>query len=172
MARKRGGSRSRRDANFVSIPFEIGFALATLNDNAVAKATLLNNTEGLRISSIDGSWTLRDLTPGEGPITIGWASNDLTVGEILEAIQAAPVSPSDRIQVERAGRQVRQIGVFPGTLESSSLFDGASRRKRLFWKIYSDNSLALWVLNKSGAQLTTGALLEGVGRIHGHWMSR
>ncbi len=167
MAKK--GSRRRRNPNFVALPVQATIAPGALADNTVFAQVLTQLSQDLWVHKAKLSWTLRNLTPGEGPIYVGLASNDLSVTEIKEAIEAKPVSSSDRIAKERAGRPVRQVGQFNGLAEAESLNDGKPIHTRCKFALANSAEVNAYVMNQSGAALTTGSGVEVNGHIFGTW---
>ncbi len=114
-------------------------------------------------------WVIRDLTPGEGPIEVGVDHNDLSVGESAEALDAEVVSPSNIIERERASRPVRRSGVFFGLAESEVLNNGKPIRTKMMFSLDPGFNARAWARNKSGAALTTGAIITVTGKMWGRW---
>lgn len=171
MTRKRKGRTNRK--GFVAIPFSTFITLDTLADNTVIKANILGNdlAEDLFIISIDGLWTLRNLTGGETPIEIGLAHSDYTIAEILENLEIEVISPDAKIEMERAKRKIRRVGIFAkGDRTDQGIGDGMPLRTKLLFTVGNSQNLALWARNISGATLTTGALIQGNGTIFGRWL--
>ncbi len=144
---------------------------------ALADDTVIIQTEALRamnqdcqLISSDQSWSIHNHTAGEGPIIIGVASSDLTVTEIKEAIQAAPVSATDVPAIEHAKRRVRTIGQFPGLNTDEVLMNGMQVRTRFPILRSAEQSWPqFWAFQKSGAPLTTGTVVIGQGKQYGRW---
>ncbi len=170
MTKKRNKSGKNR-RHFVAIPFSNAMALGTLADETV-QATGLTPVfgEDIYIISVDITAIIRDLTGGEVPLYIGLAHGDLSVGEILEALNAEVINPDDIIARERARRPVRKIGGFAdGIGVNLSLNDGRKIRQKVGFSVGEGFSLDVWIKNQSGATLTTGAILEIDGVIYGRW---
>ncbi len=169
---KRGGRRRSRNRNFIAIPFQVTKGLGTLASDVVVSQNLTNPFgEDLYIISIDGAWSLRDLTAGEGPIGVGYHHGDLTVTEVLENLQAQLTDPDDIIQKERARRPVRSVGQFPGLAQGESLNNGNRFRTRIGFTVGNDHNINMYVINRSGvANLTTGAEVVLDGVIYGRWL--
>jgi len=167
MKKKRSGKNRK---NFVAIPFSNALALATLTDETVIKNDIIGTLgEGLYIISVDINVVIRDLTAGETPLFFGVAHNDLTVAEILEAINAEVTDFDDIVARERARRPVRKIGAFAGALADPIFNDGRKYRQTVKFMIGEGNTLAFFLKNQSGATLTTGAIIEYDGTIFGRW---
>ncbi len=171
MTRKKNNRRNAKNRrNFVAIPFTAQITLSTLASvTAILTTTIATLAEDLFIISVDALWSLRDLTPGEGPIEVGFAHDDLTVAEVQEALNAELVDPDDIITRERARRPVRRVGIFSGLGESETLNDGRVLRQAIKFMIGDGHTLNCYALNRSGATLTTGAIVHINGTIFGRW---
>ncbi len=145
-------------------------ALGTLG-NGVAIAVALTSLGATKVYCIsaDLQWALDDATGAEGPIAVGMASGDLTVGEMVEAIDAQPTSRSDRIPMERARRPVRKAGQFSVFSTHETLNDGKAIRTPLKFYIDEGVELMAYARNRSGATLTTGAVLTVTGTLYMTW---
>ncbi len=163
--------RRRTNKNFEQVPVSRNGSLATLADGAVDVTLIQASAFGrsCRVSSVDILWTLRGLTAGEGPLVFGVAHSDYTAAEIVEALAATIVDGSDKIAAEQANRLVRKIGVFSGFDTNETFNDGKSMKTRLNWEIQDGVSLNIWVLNNTGAILTTGAAIQANGHINLNW---
>ncbi len=160
--------RRRRKSNFVAIPFNVSLALSTLADNTVLATDLVDTTEDLYVISVDGQFTIRGATSGEGPLAVGYAHGDLSVGEILENLNAEVGNPDDIIQSERARRPVRRAGSFQMLSPDEVLALGQVIRTTCKFSV-GEADLAMWIFNMSGAVMTTGAVLQCIGTIYGRW---
>ena len=174
MAKKRG-RRKRSRKGFVAIPFNVVLSLGTIGDLTVQKLALLggNLLEDLFIYSVDAVMTLRGHTAGEGPISVGIAHTDYSVGEIAEALDVgALLGPQLKIERERAGRLVRKWGLFRGlqTNEIIAKSDGRYQRYKVRWTQQDGADVNCWVQNQSGSALTTGTVLEIEGVLYGRWL--
>ncbi len=164
----------KRDAAFAVLPYNTSQALSTLGDNT-ALVTNMTATlvEPLHVISLDITEAIRDLTPGEGPIEVGVSHGDYSVTEIVEALNAGQSITGrnvDMIEKEQARRLVRLFGKFDGTEESEVLNDGKPIRVKLGWTIGTGKTLNVFAVNRSGATLTTGAVVEVSGKIYGRWL--
>ncbi len=158
--------------NFVSIPFSSFITLGTLADSTVILADLLGNAlgEDLFIISIDCVWTIRGLTGSEVPIDFGFAHDDLSITEVLEALTAELTDPDDIIQKERARRPVRRAGAFNvGSVTNIAINDGNNVRTKMRFSVGDSHNISGWARNLSGATLTTGAIIQMNGVIYGRW---
>ncbi len=161
--------RRRRNPNFVALPFRTSMTLSTLAaTTAFATGTLSGNfTEDFRCISVDSKWSITGLTDGEGPIAVGFAHNDYSVGEIKEALEVNLLGPGNKTEQEQAGRLVRDVGTFE-QLTNTNLNDGNLFRTRLNWQIQDGKELDVYAFNE-GSQLTTGTIVFVSGKLYGYW---
>lgn len=158
---------------FVTIPHTDVITLSTLANNTVIKeSNVLNLGEDFFCVSMDITASIRDATAGEGPIKIGWANDDLSVAEIAEALAAAPLDPSDIVELERARRPVRMFAQFPVFSAEETINDGKTLRVKVRRRFSSgaNKMIGLWAQNRSGATLTTGAVVSLDYRLYGYWL--
>ncbi len=168
---KRGGRR--KSPNFVVLKVSASLALGALANDTVITATLLDLNDDLKIIGVDLTWNIGNYTlSNEGPVEVGLSTNAYTVTQILEAVDASPSSRSDEIALERSARRVRHVGVFPlaANPAGESLNDGKPvRSRRLYWPLSTDRNVVIWGLNRSGAALTTGAVIDVQGKVYAKW---
>ncbi len=148
-------------------------ALSTLADNSVLKTAIQAAfTRRFRVAYLKGTWIIRGGTSTEGPLVVGLAHSDYTIAEIQEATDVSVISSSEKIANERRRRLVRKVGAFK-MFESNEQLQGDRGSEKVFtrlnWPIEEDFSLDLWAQNRSGATLTTGAILEFDGQLVGNW---
>ncbi len=168
MTKKKRRSKNRR--NFVAIPFTENLPLLTLADATVlVKETVAAFGEDLFIISVDALFTLRDLTTGEIPITVGFSHGDLSPTEVAEALTAELTDPDDIIAKERARRPVRKVASFAGLASSLIINDGNKIRQKIIFSVGDGHTFDFFAFNRSGALLTTGAVLQLDGTIYGRW---
>ncbi len=146
-------------------------------DEAIALGTLANNTlladvfdetvnERTYAISMEATWSLRDLTPGEGAILFGVAHGDYSAAEIEAVIEnAGSWNEGDLVSQEIARRKVRIIGQFEGQLGNEDFNDGVKLKTKLGWILNQGETLDVWAYNRSGAALTTGAFILLSGHI-------
>ncbi len=152
------------------MPITADLVLSTLANGVVVATNL--TTFGLtkvRCISADLSWSLNGATALEGPIVVGLASGDLSVTEIAEKLDAAPTSRSDRVQMEQGGRPVRSSGRFPVLSSNEVIDNGNMKRTKCPWFVDEGIELLVWARNKSGATLTTGAIVRVQGTLYMTW---
>ncbi len=169
MAKNKYPKRNRK--NFVAIPFNTTLTLSTLADNIVLPATLFGSNfgEDIYVISIDATWILLGSTSQEGPLFVGFAHGDLSAAEILECLDAEVTDPDDIIAKEQSRRPVRRVGGFNGLSSNESLVEGALIRTTMKMSIGNDHNIDAWVVNRSGATLTTGAQIKVSGTLYGRW---
>ncbi len=171
MAKRR--SRRRRNYNrFQAIPFESSLTLSTLADNTVVVQNLLGAefAEDFYTISIDAIWSLLGHTAGEGPITVGFAHNDLSTGEIKENLDAEITDPDNIIAREMTRRPVRKSGTFPGLATNETLNHGDPKKTTMKFMVGDGHGLEQWAINRSNAALTTGTVVVCEGTIFGRWI--
>ena len=161
--------RRGRSKNFFASKVEANLTLSTLADNTVLSATLLDLTQDAFLISADLTWAVRNLTAGQGPIQLGYANSGLTDTEIGEALAASPNSQDDLVAIERTRRPVREAGSFNGLNTEEVLNNGNLLRTKLKFVVTSARDLDIWAKNRSGAPLTTGALINVSGKVYGNW---
>ncbi len=179
MAAKKKSSK-RRNRKLDVIPVEGTLALSTLADDTVVVSGLTssNLTEDFFVISTDLSVMVNGLTAGEGePMTVGISHGDYSAGEIGEATDVELLGPADKIQQEQADRLVRKITTLRGDgLNTQVEMKGLNRDGgpiiRTKWRFVIENGKtpAIWIKNRSGAALTTGATLRWDGYIYGRWL--
>ncbi len=162
--------RSRR--GFVALPFNTSLALTTLSNGAVLSVDIFggNFTEDFYAISADLVASIRALTPGEGPIGVGFAHSDYSDAEIAEGLAPVLLGPGNKIEQERSRRLIRRHGMFPGILAEETQGDGLPKRTTLKFLISDGFALSVWGENQSGAALTTGAVIELQGTVYGRWI--
>ncbi len=176
-ARKR---RSRRNRNFVAIPFQQTVAMSTLADGSVLTLNLLGTafTEDLYVMSVDMASSVDGLTAGEAlPSDLGIAHSDYDVTQIKENLDVVLLGPGNKIEQERTRRLIRKTGVmneFDSASQTNLTMKGAGGssiiRTKCKFVAESGKGLDAWIQNRSGAALTTGAQWSISGTIYGRWM--
>ncbi len=166
LAKRRGRRRGRP----VYLPFDESIALGTLADNTVTTAALQTLQQDFDVYGIRATVTFTGVTVGEGPLEVGWCQAELTGTQILAQRDAAPTSQWDVLAQEQARRKVRVFGTSSGLAAGESLNEGKMIWKKMFLRKPSGQALAdLWVLNRTGAALTTGASVHFSGSVVGAW---
>ncbi len=160
---KHKGRRRRSGGRLIVRKFEKNLTLSTLAGDTVLKGDIFDdalNSDEYFISA-DVYMMKTGGTVGEGPLQVGVAHNDYTVGEILEAlINDAGANSNDLIPQEQGRRRVRTWGFFPGITAAEVLNNGIKSRQKIKFPIGDTGNLAMFVMNNSGAQLTTGVKIR------------
>ena len=145
-------------------------ALATVT--AIKESVPLPLDDDFILESVKGWMMSTGGTSGEGPIYIGLADGDYTTAEIAEYFTASgPRGMSDKIEAERAGRNIVVMGV---KHPSSTVILYDRSQQGAFWKkvrmTLSDVSTPTWfAFNDDDATLTTGVKVQGFIRYKGKW---
>ncbi len=146
-------------------------ALGALVDEVVIKSDSDAMNNDFFLISADLTWSLRDLTAGEGPIQCGLAHGDYTVGEIQEHLNISGMEDAgDKIAQEQGRRLVRRAGMFSGILAAETLNDGKPIRTRGKFTVQDLFAVGFWAQNQGGATLTTGGFVEVNGKLYGRWL--
>ncbi len=140
--------------------------LSTLaSDTALTVNVAGASTSTYRAISYIASWVLKNLTAGEGPITVGLAHSDYSVTEIKECLESsASIDPGLKVEQERANRLVRIVGTF-NSEANNSLNDGKPLKTRLNWLIAIGDSVVMFAFNEQSGALATGAILHSQGNL-------
>ncbi len=143
--------------------------LATLTLVSVDFDESVNETTWL--SSVKGSYTLDELTPGQGPIFIGLAHSDYSDAEIEEWIETTQSwNAGDLVAKEVARRKIRRIGVFPaegGALvtDTIALNGGRPITTKCGFLLQTGQTASLWAYNMGPANLSATVPIV---RVQGH----
>ncbi len=161
-----------RRGSLVPLKFTATMSLGTLADDTVISTPTIDSLEqDFDVISTDLSVAIRNLTPGQGPLDYGLQEQGFTVAEVAEALDASPLSQYGPA-MERSRRKVRLYGTFNGEEADSTVNDGKPIRKKMFLRAFGHSTFAaarVWMRNKSGATLTTGAVVEIQGTHWGRW---
>ncbi len=155
------------------IPFAATLALGTLADGAVLSVGVAGATFGEHFTSkgIRATWTLRDMTAGDEPVTCGLSHGDLSDAEVAEATDAIPMDRDDIIANEQAKRPVRKVGTF--IIQEASgdevLNNGMPIWTPFKWAVGIGHFIDAWAQNRSGSALQSGSVLEVLGYLYGEW---
>ncbi len=155
-----------RRKGFVALNFQSTVTLSTLANGASLTANAFGTsfTRDLFGISVDAQLTLRNITPGEGPITVGFAHSNLTDTEIAEALTISSQSDlGDQTARERGRRPVRRAGTFPCIAADEVVNNGNPVRTTLKFSLHQSHNLDFFAHNHSGAVLTTGGVVEALG---------
>lgn len=151
--------------------------LGALADGAAIKqSTPIPITEDYRLVSSEYHMGFTGKNANEGPIYVGLADSELSVGEIAEALnQSGPVSRSDRLKKEKAERAVFLFGVIDPAEVSGLVhsFEGERGciKRTTRWTFSETTSWCLFAYNGSGAALTTGCIIRFLAKHFGLFLS-
>ncbi len=151
-------------------------SLGTLAGSSAVKQTAPPAmTDSFRLIKTEGQATLEGGTQvtGDGPIVIGIASDDLSTGEIEEAIGVAPGIPLSRGDVvgsDRAMRPVWLLGTIPFTDGNGGKEIKISWSKTIRWTFSDETAFTLFAFNLGSGALTTGGLVRFLHTAFGVWV--
>lgn len=159
--RRKGGRRTR------FLQYENTLPLLTLAaDDVVASVSPPTAEDRTYLRYHKGTWSLRNHTDSEGPISFGLAHSDVSAAEIETYLEnTATWFESDiAAQINRQfGRFIKRVGMFHGTVADQVLNDGMAVYTRLGFTINEDQGINIWARNASGAVLTTGSVIVTEG---------
>ncbi len=156
---------------------EPSVALASLGNGAAIKLgkDVALTTAFRIIKSIIHGGHVDGLTSTEGiGLTLGICNGDLTAVEIAEALSAAPLQPSDRVETERAERFVKIVGSFVvDSIATQRILQGPLGGSLievvLRWTFSKTDAWEFFVMN-NGPTLTTGATVRLGATHYGVWV--
>lgn len=162
--------RKRSKGRIAAVRAHGEMSLGTLGDNTTVSANMFADAvEGSDIYLVSGDLNIgiQGSTSGELPILFGVAHDDYTDLEITECLQADQLDFSDKIQMEKARRTVREWGQLAET-ESASGHISAGNMVRYKFRFRSEqgHNVKIWAHNFSGGTLTTGATLYWSGKVY------
>ncbi len=166
MAKKRGGTR--RKFNLRRVRITPTLPLSTLAAATALVVGLTGSADGAyRVVSVKQTWSVKEMTAGQGPILFGYAHSDYTVAEIKEAIEAAAaISLGDKIAQEKANRLVRLVGSFQPDDTGEQIFnDGKQVSTKLNWLIPIGKAVNMFCYNDDTSDLTTGGRVTSSGEM-------
>jgi len=154
------------------VQVDTSLPLSTLASNdLIGGAMTTVSNEAFRVLSIQGMWTMHNLTAGEGPIVVGVAHGDYTDTEVEASVEAdESMIRVDKIVQELADRLVRRTVTFAGFTPEEVANNGLPVYNRLNWAHATGQALRMWVHNRSGGTLTTGAVVNFTGKILIRWL--
>ncbi len=157
--------------SLVPLKFQVQLVLSTLaNDTALLVSTTAALEQGFDIITTHMTASIRSGTPGEGPIEFGIAAGQAyNAAEIVEALDASPLRNSG-VEMERSQRKVRLMGTFDGISATETVNEGIPIKKKMFMRgLIGQTPSQAWIVNRSGAALTTGTIVEFSGTHWGRW---
>ncbi len=169
---KKKVKKNFRRKGFVAIPFSATLALSTTADGAVLSGPAMAAFgEDIFIISCDIQFIIVALTAGQVPIMVGFSHGDLSDAEIAEFLAAELTDPDDIIARERSRRPVRRVGNMVGDVNAVdlNLNNGIPIRQPIRFSVGDGHTFNFWGQNRTGAVLTTGAILKAEGTLFGRW---
>ncbi len=156
----------------VWIPVTFEMSLGALADNDVIIDDVLGGplTEDFYWVAAKLKWSLRNATPGEGPIEVGLSHGDYTAAEVEENLEVDFLGPGSKIEQEQARRLVRRVGVYDVVTAEEKLENGIAVRTGCKFVIENGQNPQVWAHNLAGQTLTTGAIVVGTGHLYGRWI--
>lgn len=176
MARKRGGGRNRF-SKYIRGVVDHKLDIGSIGAQSLLSSNLAGSViDSTRVSSVDATWSLDQLTPGadDGPILVGVAHSNYTSTEIEEWVENTTGSwdPGDLTAQEIGRRMIRQVGVFRirtsgGTagLNAYVLNDGTPIKTKLNWALNEGDTLKVWAYNTGSSTVGT---TDPQVRVEGH----
>ncbi len=160
-------NRRRRQQGIAAVPLSGSVALATLADEAVILAALSGGlVDPFYAISADVAINAVAGTGGE-MVLVGLSHGDYSVTEVKEALEVEILGKSvDMINLERARRKVRDVSLLNLGAQKDEV---EVKRVPLRFTLGTGKTLNLFVKNRSGAALTTGALVKISGKMYGRW---
>ncbi len=158
--------------------------LGTLAANtAIKAASQIAITEDARVLTIDASLHQIGMTTLEGPVIMGICNNELSIGEIAEALNMdGPIDRNDRELQEDIGKAVfplalvTAMGIVPiGKWVNAESAGGPNNpmlggRRTLQWTFSNPEGWTMFAFNFSGSSLTTGTVLRFFNTYYGVWL--
>jgi len=143
----------------MSVPHAVSATLSTL---AAFKPILVAGptmTRGGKLLSVRGAASLFSLTAGDGPLIWGVAQKGLSVVQLEEYLEAAPVTPSAVDSVEKANRgaRVRHLGVLVASADGTTASDFVDNVGLSGLKFSEEEAGWNYWLYNLGKALTTGS---------------
>ncbi len=162
------GKRRKSFKNYIPGNIQSDIVLTTLAAATGVLATTDTVDDTARVSSIEVTWSLEDMTQGSGigPIICGIAHSDYSLAEVEAYIELTTGwSQADLVSREISARRIRKVGVF-GDADTdgtgiSVLNDGRSIKTKLNWVLSEGQGLSLWAYNTG-----SNAIATTVPRVH------
>jgi len=168
VAKRRYTRKRTVGRTLVYLPFNVDINLGTMTDNQLIPEGLQTLTQDFDVVGVKAAVSFTGVTAGEGPIEAGWNQAELTGAQVIEQRDASPTSQWDVLANEQSKRKVRMFGTSSGL--NDSLNDGKPIWRKMFLRVPAGKTLCdLYVLNRSGATLTTGQVAHFQGAVVGYW---
>ncbi len=161
----------RRQSRFAVIKVTAEVDLGALTAGNLIKSNLFALAQSAYAISADLTWSIDSATADQGPYEFGLTTSDLSVTEVLEALDASPSNEGDIVQLEHSRRPVRVTGIIstPLSMDNAVFNDGRKKRTRMGWAFANAKEPDFWCRNTGGTTLTTGTLLRVAGSVYIRW---
>ncbi len=169
-------SRRRRYRKYLKGMIDHQLSLGTLTNKVLIGSNIDDDVdEKTFISSVDLSWSLKDLTiaQNDGPVIVGIAHSDYSDAEIEAVIEnTGSWKEGDLVLQEIAKRKVRIVGTFENlgaAAEAAQTFvlNGGIRIKtKLGWILTTGQTLKVWAYNAGEGALSGTSELHAYGVAH------
>lgn len=154
----RRGRGRKNFSKYLDGAIESSVAMTTLASETGVTVSSQTVTDTTRISSVECTYSLRDLTPAVnvGPFVFGVAHSDYTLAEIEEWIEATGGWDAGNLVQTREVRSrfIRQIGVMPfvDSADQAAVPNNGNPIKTILnWMLAEGDGLKFWIYN-TGAQ--------------------
>ncbi len=154
------------------------FATITLGTlaagTAIVGATRLDGSreQGCKMRDIFGKFTWEGKTVGDGPVYYGLAPSSMTTALIAQVFNADPQSIFDETSTEEAMRRLIVVGEMP--LNQAAAINEDDHWHKIMWPTSWDfpegEGLNIFVFNREGGALASGALLHFDGMFNTTWL--
>lgn len=169
LAKKKGSGRSRM-SGYRNLSVVMDQSIGALTADTQSGFNIPGTaTERMWASSVQATYTMTDLTAGEGPVHLYVAHSDYEDSEVQEWRQATGAwDQGDLVAREQRSRKCRYIGTFSGLTESETLNDGKPIKTKLGWMIETGDTLQFSLFateaHATGAELVINGKLNAFVR--------
>lgn len=163
---KKGRTGRRRYTGYFFPRVSSTLALSTLATNDMLIGAVLGAVDAPTwISKIRATWTISNITQGDGPIIVGLAHSDYSAAEVEEWFEATSAwQTNNKIAAEQAARKCRMVGALQsdaaGDNTTWSLNDGKPITTKLGFAVNATQGLIFWAFNDGNAVLITGSSIH------------
>ncbi len=163
MGNNHKGDYKRKFRKYLAGTIETALSLGTLAGGALISQVVADTVEEKAwLSSMKGSWSLENFTPGPGigPIVVGIAHSDYSDAEIEAWLEnQGSWSEGDLIaSLEVGKRKCRRAGTMPSAATASEvavLADGRQIITKAKWMLTTGDTVKIWAYNAGGSAIAT-----------------
>ncbi len=171
---KKGRKGRRRASRYKAVTILEDLALGALAAGDVIAGQMTPDlaTERYYANSIHATYTVSDEIAAEGPLDVWVGISDLSAAEVeafLEQTAGFAAGNITEREINSRGRFVKHVGVMPFSITGSEFNDGKPVKTKLGFYIQTSQSLKVFVRNLNDTVLTTGAILNVTGILHGNF---